>query len=219
MAKKKGLAANKKRRRARKSTSLVANPPVAKDFTQLILPTFGAYAGTRLLARMVYSIIQRKWPKLGKHAGAAAAVAAFGGSWFMAHRIKRLQPYHDAIVVGSGIAALQTVVRTYLPKYGWIVSDYKPEDLGPAEKPAPKQLETQEEQAAAAAGEFAGDEFSYLEAELEAIEAADARRRSAMPAPAPAPSFEAASDDEISEEEMAALLSEDDGDYAGGYAN
>ena len=110
-AKKSGLAANRKRRRARKSSSLVANPPVAKDFTNLILPTFGAYAGTRLLARMVYSIIQKKWPKVGKHAGAAAAVAAFGGSWFMAHRIKRLAPYHDAIVVGSGIGGMAVSPR------------------------------------------------------------------------------------------------------------
>ncbi|MBT8453912.1 MAG: hypothetical protein KJO40_18265 [Deltaproteobacteria bacterium] len=211
--KKKGLAANRQRRRTRK----IANPPIAQDLTHFILPGFAAYGATRLLSRIVYSVIQKRWPKLGKHAGALAAVGAFGGSWFLAHRIKRLEGYHDAIVVGSGIAALQTVVRTYVPKYGWVVSDYKPEDLGPTAPP--KQLESREDEVAAAAGEFAGDEFSYLEAELEAIEAADARKH-AMPAPQVSYEAAASSNDEITEEEMAALLGDDDGggDYSG-YAN
>jgi hypothetical protein len=164
---------------------------------------------------MIYSMVQRRWPKFGKHAAALGAVGAFGGSWFLAHRIKKLAPYHDAIVVGSGIAALQTIVRTYVPKYGWIVSDYKPEDLSQAKQPA--QLATRAAEVEAAAGEFEGDEYSYLEAELEAVEATAPPSQTAA-----AYATADADDNEITEEDLAAVLGddEDSGDlYQGSFAN
>jgi len=212
MAKKKGLARIAKKRRARKSSrprrSATQNPPVLKDLGYQILPAFGAYAGTRLFSRIIYSLIQRKWPKLGKHAGALAAVSAFGGAWMLAHRVKQLKPYHDVIVVGSGVAALQTVVRTYLPKYGWVVADYKPADIG--QLPATSQ---QAEATAMAAAEFE-DEFSYLEDELDEADkhvppAAAVPPQSVTPSDADASDWSGLLDDD---EDMSDL-------YQGSFAN
>jgi hypothetical protein len=128
MAKKKGLAkyqANRKKRAVARK-----NPPLGTDLMKNVAPAFGAYVATRLVSRIVYQIVQRKWPKAGKHACAGSAVATFGAAFFAAHKVKRLEAHHDAIIVGSGIAAGQAVLRTYLPKYGWIVGDPKPEDVG-----------------------------------------------------------------------------------------
>lgn len=174
MAKKKGLAANKRRRQARNpSKSLTVNPPVGRDITHVLLPGFGAYAVTRFLSRVVYSMVQKRSPKLGKHAGALAALAGFGGAWFFAHKIKKIEDYHDGIIIGSGIAALQTIVRTYTPKYGWIVSDYKPGDVDAPPKAAQiaaankaAELENMKSQLEGSEG---WDEYSHLEAQLDAM--------------------------------------------------
>jgi hypothetical protein len=178
--KKKGLAGyrQRRRRRNRAPTTAVArsNPGLLADAKDAIVPGFAAYAGTRFLSRVVFMLISRRWPKAGKHAAAASSVVAFLGAWFLAHRIKRLAKYHDGIVVGSGIAALSTVARTYLPKYGWIVADYEASDYAtgnaapsapPGELPEP---------------EPSGDEYDYLEAELAAFEAeADSQLEAAVP--------------------------------------
>lgn len=164
----KGLAANRRKRRARKnpSTATRANPPVGTDLTHVVLPGFAAYAASRFFSRIVYSIVQRRWPRFGKHAGVLASLGAFGGSWFAAHRFKRLAPYHDGILVGTGIAALSTVARTYLPgKYAYIVSDYHPGQVATQRQLAPAQVQAQAELPVAPAG----DEFSYLEAEIDAM--------------------------------------------------
>jgi hypothetical protein len=133
----------------------------------VLLPGFGAYAATRVLARIVYNFVQPRWPSLGKHAHALAGVLGFGGTWFFAHKIEKLAPYHDGIVMGSGIAALQGVATAYLPdKYNWLLQDVSPEDVT-APAPAPTT------QPAAAAG----DEYSYLEDQTESRRARRKRRR------------------------------------------
>ena len=177
--KKKGLAGYRKRRgrRNRPPTTAVArsNPGLVTDLKDVIAPGFAAYAGTRFLSRIVFMLIERRWPKASKHAAAASAVAAFLGAWFLAHRIKRLSKYHDGIVVGSGIAALSTVARTYLPKYGWIVADYDVNDYANKASPSTPPDELTEP-------EPSGDEYDYLEAELAAFEAeADAQLEQAVP--------------------------------------
>jgi hypothetical protein len=133
------LAKNRKKRRARKnpapsSSSALANPPIASDIVHVILPGFAAYAATRVLSRIVYAIVQKRWPTLGKHASVLASLASFGSMWFFAHKIKTLARYHDPILMGSGIAAGQSIVATYLPvKYSWLLTDARPEDVAPAQ--------------------------------------------------------------------------------------
>jgi len=99
------------------------------DLKDFIAPGFAAYAGTKLLTRLAYKIVQSKFPKLGKHGAAASGLSAFLVIWYFGHKIKKLEKYHDGVVVGSAIAALQLIARTYLPdQYNWIISDF---DLAP----------------------------------------------------------------------------------------
>lgn len=182
--KKRGLAAIRRARRAkaakRNPAPAAANPPIAVDFTHVLLPGFGAYGLTRVLQRIVYTLVQKRWPKLGKHAHAAAGVVSFGGVWFLGHRIKRLEPFHDGIVMGSGIAALQGIAQTYLPKkYSWLLSDCRPEDVAPA-KPQNQLPPTTQQQLAPAEGD---DEYSYLEEQLDALERSGSRRVRSIPPP------------------------------------
>lgn len=134
-------AAKAKGKPAKGAGATRRNPALlTKDLPMVVLPAFGAYAATRVLTRLVYTLVQGRFPRLGKHAGAVSGVAAFGATWWGAHRIKALAPYHDALVVGSAIAALQTVGQTYIPKkYSWLLCDYGPADVAKrtAARPAP----------------------------------------------------------------------------------
>jgi hypothetical protein len=117
-----------KRRRRRRNKALApmggtSNPPIMTDLAEMIGPGFASYVVTRFLGRIVYQTVGKKWPKLGKHAHVASQVVAAGGVWFAGHRIKQLAKYHDSLVVGASIAALQSAAQAYLPKYGWIVGD------------------------------------------------------------------------------------------------
>ena len=180
MSKKKGLAGYRKRRRRRSNPSTAgarrSNPGIFADAKDAIVPGFAAYAGTRFLSRIVFMLISRRWPRAGKHAAAASSVIAFAGAWLLAHKIKRLSKYHEGIVVGSGIAAISTVARTYLPKYGWIVADYGVNDYAAGNTPPstpPGELDEPE---------ASGDEFDYMEAELAAFESeADAQLEADVP--------------------------------------
>lgn len=111
------------RRRHAKGNPPTANPPLATDLVGYIVPGFAAFAATRFLTRVASVQIAKRWPKQAKHAGAVASISAFAASWFGAHRVQALAKYHDAIVVGSGIAALQSLIQIYLPALGWVVSD------------------------------------------------------------------------------------------------
>src|SRR5678816_1569764 len=88
-------AARKKKGKSTKITRVTketrevrSNPAFLKDMAAVLVPAFLAYAGTRVLQRVVFSIIQKRYPKFGKHAHAISGVAAFGGAYFLAHRIK-----------------------------------------------------------------------------------------------------------------------------------
>jgi len=175
-----GLAAIRRRRRLRanpapeRTSRARANPPLGSDITSVLLPGFGAYALTRVLQRIVYTVVQKRWPKLGKHAHAAAGVAAFGGVWFFAHRIAAVAKYHDGIVMGSGVAALHGIAQCYLPKkYSWLLADCKSSDV--LSLPATDDATTSSS-AKANSPAVGDDEYSYLERQLDAM-SGDARVR------------------------------------------
>lgn len=108
-----------------------SNPPLTEDLVDQVLPGFAGYGATRFLARIVYSVIVKKKPNLAPHAAALASVIAAAGVWLSVHRIRRLEQYHTPATVGSAIAALQTLLQTYLKKYGWITGDYAPDAIVP----------------------------------------------------------------------------------------
>lgn len=104
-----------------------SNPPLFTDLAEFIGPGFAGFAATRLLTYVTATQIAKRAPKLGKHAGAAASVGSFLAAWFLANRWKWLAKYQMPLVVGSGIAALQSLLQLYVPKIGWMVSDASPQ--------------------------------------------------------------------------------------------
>lgn len=109
------------------SSSPGQGPPVASEVAEYIIPGFGGFAATRLLTRIAATQVANLKPDMGKHAGAAASLAAFFAAWFLAHRVKWLAKYQEPLVIGAGLAAVQSLLQLYFPKLGWIVSDASPE--------------------------------------------------------------------------------------------
>lgn len=115
------------RRRKQAKSGFKSNPPLFTDLWEFIGPGFGGFAITRFTTRVAATQISKRWPKMAKHAGAIASVGSFLAAWWGAHRVKWLEKYHTPIVVGSGIAAIQSVIQLYLPRLGWVVSDASPD--------------------------------------------------------------------------------------------
>jgi len=116
-----------RRRHQKNPGELKSNPPVMTDIVEYIVPTFAAFALDRFVTRIAAVQIAKRWPKYAKHAGAIASIGTFGAAWFGAHRVKYLAKYHNQIVIGTGIAAAQSLIQIYLPQLGWMVSDCSPE--------------------------------------------------------------------------------------------
>lgn len=103
------------------------NPTAIGEVVEYVLPGFGGFAASRLLTRVAAVQIEKRKPSWGKHAGALAAVGAFMSAWLLAHKVKQLRAYHLPIVIGAGLAAIQSLLQLYLPQFGWIVADASPE--------------------------------------------------------------------------------------------
>lgn len=99
------------------------NPPLLTDLAEFIGPGFAGFAATRLITRIAAVQLAKRKPSWGKHAGALASLAAFAAAWWGAGRIKFTAKYHMPIVVGSAIAALQSIIQLYIPKLGWMITD------------------------------------------------------------------------------------------------
>ncbi|HET9062321.1 MAG TPA: hypothetical protein VFO62_03440 [Candidatus Binatia bacterium] len=114
------------------------NPTAFSDIVEFAGPGFAAFAATRFGTRVISTQVAKHKPSFGKHAGALASVGAFFAAWLLAHRVKLLAKYHTPIVVGSAIAALQSLIQIYVPRLGWMVADATPE-LAASSEPAAQQ--------------------------------------------------------------------------------
>lgn len=128
------------RRRKRPATSgggeLRKNPSSAlRDVGEFVGAGFAGYAGTRLVSRVAYVQVAKRSPKWARHASVGASVGAALAAYYLLGKVKKVERHHLPVSVGAAIAALQTVVQTYVPKFGWIVSDYQP-TLGSASAPS-----------------------------------------------------------------------------------
>lgn len=86
-----------------------------------VVPGFGAYAGSRLASRLAWKALAQK--RFGRHAAPLVGVGAVVGA-FLACRHPSLRKYAVPVLIGTGIAAVQTLMQTYLPSMGWVVSDW-----------------------------------------------------------------------------------------------
>lgn len=101
-----------------------SNPPLVTDLVEFVVPGFAGFAATRLATRVAITQVSQRAPSWGKHAGAVVSVGSFLAAWFLAHKWKWLEKWHTPIVVGSAIAAGQSLLQIYAPNVlGWIVSD------------------------------------------------------------------------------------------------
>lgn len=117
----------KRRHRSSEGSKPRHNPPLLTDIGEFVIPGFVGFAATRFGTRIAATQIEQRKPSWGKHAGAIASVGSFFAAWLLAHRWKWLEKYHTPLVVGSAIAALQSLIQLYIPQIGWIVSDASPE--------------------------------------------------------------------------------------------
>lgn len=92
---------------------------------------FAGYAANRILGRFVYSKAMARWPEAGKHVAVAASVAGVAGAYYLPEFWAPAKDYEDAVLLGAGVAAIQAVAQTYIPRYGWLVGDWQePEASG-----------------------------------------------------------------------------------------
>jgi hypothetical protein len=117
------------RRNPSSSSAPTRNPPLLSEIGEYILPGFGGFAATRFLTRIAATQVAKYRPNLGKHAGVLTSVGSFFAAWFLAHRVRWIAKYQQPIVVGAGLAAIQSILQLYLPKIGWMVSDATPAEL------------------------------------------------------------------------------------------
>ncbi len=209
-----------KRRKARQSRSGSAssprrNPPLFTDLMEFVGPGFGGFAATRFATRVTATQIAKRWPKLGKHAGAVASVGSFLAAWLVAHRIKWLAKYHTPIAVGAGIAAAQSLIQLYIPKLGWIVSDATPDLAAAAQQPQQQVTNGQQSSSPSSTGDFealAEDGGWYVY-----NDAGDPGRYASAPKGSPGPSAQQqqAAQQQSEDDAVFDLLEDDAGDMQG----
>jgi len=101
------------------------NPSGLAGFSQMALPAFGAYAATRFVSRVTYVQLSPR-TKFAHHLSVGASAGVTLLAWLAGEHISSLKKYDSAILLGSSVATLQALLQTYVPKFGWIVSDHLP---------------------------------------------------------------------------------------------
>ena len=119
----------RKRRNPDSPPSSSSGPPLLAEIGEFVLPGFAGFAATRFGTRIAAQQIGQRYPNTswGKHAGAVASVGAFVAAWMLAHKWKWLAKYQTPLVVGSAIAAIQSIIQLYVPKLGWMIADASPD--------------------------------------------------------------------------------------------
>lgn len=109
--------------------SRASGPPLISEIGEFVLPGFAGFAVTRFGTRVASTQIAQRFPNTtwSKHAGALTSVGAFLAAWLLAHKWKWLAKYQTPIVVGSAIAAIQSLIQIYVPQIGWVVADATPD--------------------------------------------------------------------------------------------
>lgn len=83
----------------------------------------GAYGATRVLQRLAAKFTAARKPTWTKHVVAATGILTSAAAMLGAKRVKAVAHYHDALVLGTGVAAVQGVVAAYVPRFAWLMSD------------------------------------------------------------------------------------------------
>lgn len=90
-------------------------------------PAIAAFAATRLLTRIAAVQISKRFPRAAPHAGALASIGTFAAAVIAGHKLPYVRDYQEPVIIGSGVAAAQSLIQIYIPKLGWVVSDASPD--------------------------------------------------------------------------------------------
>jgi len=122
-------AAKKSRKRSNPSKTGVLAAIGMGDIASQAGVAVGSYAVTRLAGRIGYSLVKKKSPKWAKHAGPWSSAAVALAATVYSQNSNRLDKYEAPIIMGAWIAALQGLLQTYFPRWGWILNDYHMDDM------------------------------------------------------------------------------------------
>lgn len=122
------------------------------EFMTMALPGIAAYAGGKGAGWIAYRLARKRSQKLARHAGPLASVLFAVGASYATKKSERLEKYDLPIIIGSWVAAAESVLITYLPQYAWIMGDYQILDALPAAKANGAQVLNENEAVAALKG-------------------------------------------------------------------
>lgn len=100
---------------------------------------FAGYTVTRFISRIVYSQFIKRFPNGAPHAAVGAGLLGAIGTFVTTKYWKRTSDYHESALIGAGIALLQMILQTYIPKFGWVVSDIRPDQYSTAQQRTAQQ--------------------------------------------------------------------------------
>lgn len=139
LAKLSALSAAKKRRKNSTSSSsaldFVSSSELGSDLLHSVGPGIGSYAATRLTGRLARNTIGAKFPAYARHIGAGGSLLAFVAAIYAAKKVKALKRYETPILIGGGLALIQTIIQLYLPGLSWL---FDGPVQAPVALPAPK---------------------------------------------------------------------------------
>ncbi len=125
LAKLTALSAAKRRRKNPSLTSnvsdFVSSSEVGQDIIHSIGPGVGSYAAIRLAGRLARATVGQKFPAYSKHIGAGGSLMAFLASYYAIKKVRALKRYEMPILVGGGVALIQTLIQLYLPGLAWLL--------------------------------------------------------------------------------------------------
>lgn len=87
----------------------------------VIGPAAAGYAATRFLGRVARVQLGKRWPKLAAHAGPLSSAVSLLALWYVTEKWQRFRKYQTPVIIGSGIALLQSAVQTYMPGLAWLI--------------------------------------------------------------------------------------------------
>jgi len=94
-----------------------------------ILPAAASYIGARLIGRILRMIIGARIAggKFEKHFGPLGNLAAFGGAYYAGKKVASARKYQNEMLIGAGIALIQSLIETYLPGMAHFVDAGSPQ--------------------------------------------------------------------------------------------
>lgn len=106
-----------KRRAAKEPKKARSNPSTTAlmELGTTVGAGAGAYAANRLGTALIVKLLGNRLGAFGRHLSPLASVGLAALIWYIAEKWSTLRRHGTSVIVGSGIAVVQTVLNRYLP--------------------------------------------------------------------------------------------------------